>query len=44
MVVQTQQDGATWFECEHCGLLLDDRADAETHEDHCDEEEPTYIQ
>lgn len=44
MVVQTQRDDATWYECEACGLLFDDRADAKQHEDHCDAEGPTYIQ
>ena len=44
MVVQTERDGATWYECERCGLLLETRTEAERHEERCDEEDPTYIQ
>lgn len=44
MVVQTQRDDATWYECETCGLLFDDQEDAKKHEEQCDGEEPTYIQ
>lgn len=44
MVVQTERDDATWFECETCGLLLEDEAEAEQHEERCEDEEPTYIQ
>ena len=44
MVVQTRRDDATWYECEICGLLFDDRADATKHEERCDDEEPTYFQ
>ncbi len=44
MVVDTERDGATWFECEDCGLLFDDRSEAEEHERHCDSESPSYIQ
>lgn len=44
MVVTTQRDDATWYECEECGLLFDERSDAEEHERHCDAEGPSYIQ
>lgn len=44
MVDETERDDATWFECEDCGLMFDDRSDAHKHETHCDAEEPTYIQ
>lgn len=44
MVVDTERDGATWFECENCGLLFDGRSEAEEHERHCDSEDPSYIQ
>ncbi|MCU4744400.1 hypothetical protein OB955_24620 [Halobacteria archaeon AArc-m2/3/4] len=44
MVVQTQRDDATWYECEDCGLLFDDQSDAQEHEEHCDAEGPSYIQ
>lgn len=44
MVVETERDGATWYECEECGLLLETRTEAEQHEDHCDAEEPSYVQ
>lgn len=44
MVATTQRDGATWYECEKCGLLFDDESDAAAHEDHCDPDEPSYIQ
>lgn len=44
MVEETVKDGMTWFECEECGLLFDDRDDALQHEANCDAEEPSYIQ
>jgi uncharacterized C2H2 Zn-finger protein len=44
MVVKTQREDGTWFECEHCGMLFDSQDDARQHERNCDEEEPTYIQ
>ena len=44
MVETTERDGATWYECEKCGLLFDDRDDSEQHEANCDAEEPSYIQ
>ena len=44
MVVQTQRDDATWFECETCGLLFDEQSDATEHEKHCDGSDPSYIQ
>jgi hypothetical protein len=44
MVVQTERDEMTWYKCEACGLMFDDRSDATQHEENCDAEEPTYIQ
>jgi hypothetical protein len=44
MVSTVQRDGQTWYECEECGLLLDDESDAEAHEKTCDAEEPSYLQ
>jgi uncharacterized C2H2 Zn-finger protein len=44
MVVQTTQNGETWFKCEKCGLLFDSREDGRAHEHECDGEDPTYIQ
>jgi uncharacterized C2H2 Zn-finger protein len=44
MVATTERDGSTWYECEECGMLFDDQADASQHEDTCDSEEPSYIQ
>lgn len=44
MVVQTERDDATWYECETCGLLFDDETDAREHERRCDDDDPSYIQ
>lgn len=44
MVVTTERDDMTWFKCERCGLMFDDRDDARQHEENCDAEEPSYIQ
>jgi rubredoxin len=44
MVAETQRDDMTWYECEACGLLFDDREDCQAHEANCDAEEPAYIQ
>mgnify|MGYP006291679713 CR=1 FL=1 len=44
MVATTQRDGETWYECEDCGLLFDDRDDARMHESDCSREDPSYIQ
>jgi len=44
MVVQTERDEITWYECEECGLLFDDAGDASKHEEHCNAEEPSYLQ
>ncbi|MFC6718178.1 hypothetical protein ACFQGT_11115 [Natrialbaceae archaeon GCM10025810] len=44
MVARTQRDDATWYECETCGMLFDTKEEAVQHEEHCDDEEPTYIQ
>ncbi len=44
MVEQTERDDMTWFVCEKCGMMFDDRDDAEQHEANCDAEGPSYIQ
>lgn len=44
MVAQTERGDGTWYECEKCGLLFDDRSDARQHEGDCDGEDPSYIQ
>lgn len=44
MVVNTERDDATWYECETCGLLFDEQSDATEHEKHCDGSDPSYIQ
>lgn len=44
MVAETQRDGMTWYECEKCEMLFDDRGDAQAHEDNCDAEDPSYLQ
>jgi len=44
MVVTTERDGMTWYKCEECGLMFDDREDAEQHERNCDAEGPSYLQ
>lgn len=44
MVAQTQREDGTWYECEECGLLLDDEDDARQHEENCTAEDPSYIQ
>lgn len=44
MVVTTEKDGMTWYECERCGLLLEDKDEAQKHESACDAEEPSYYQ
>jgi len=44
MVATETRDGATWYECEACGMLFDERDDAARHEANCDAEEPSYIQ
>ncbi|WP_282102517.1 DUF7128 family protein [Halovivax limisalsi] len=44
MVAETERDGATWYECEICGLLFDEYEDASMHESNCDDEDPSYIQ
>jgi uncharacterized C2H2 Zn-finger protein len=44
MVVQTERDEVTWFKCEKCGLMFDDREEARQHEGSCDSEDPSYIQ
>ena len=44
MVVETERDGTTWHECEHCGLMFDDDQEAAQHEEACDAEDPSYLQ
>lgn len=44
MVTPTEKDGMTWYECDLCGLLLEDREEARQHERNCDAEEPSYLQ
>lgn len=44
MVSKTRRDNSTWYECDLCGLTFDSREDAQEHEEHCDAEEPSYIQ
>lgn len=44
MVEETERDDMTWYRCERCGLMFDDRGDAAEHEDNCDAEDPSYLQ
>lgn len=44
MVATTERDEMTWYECEKCGLLFDDRDDASQHEANCSETDPDYLQ
>ena len=44
MVTETTRDERTWYECEKCGLMFDDRDEATEHEQNCDAQEPNYIQ
>lgn len=44
MVVETEHNGRTWYECELCGLMLDHKDKAQHHEDNCDGEESDYYQ
>lgn len=44
MVVETERDDITWYRCEECGLMMEDREEAKQHEANCDAEEPSYIQ
>lgn len=44
MVTTTERDGTTWFACEICDMLFDDREDARRHEESCDGEDPSYLQ
>jgi len=46
MVTTTERDGMTWYECEVCGMLFDDRSDAQQHEENCDSDsaDPSYLQ
>ena len=44
MVTTTRREDGTWYECEDCGMLFDDEADAKAHEGNCDTESPSYLQ
>jgi uncharacterized C2H2 Zn-finger protein len=44
MVGQTERDGVTWYVCEKCGMMFDNRDDAQAHEDNCDTDSPDYVQ
>ena len=44
MVVQTERDAMTWYKCEYCGLMFDDKGDARQHEKNCDPDDPSYFQ
>lgn len=44
MVQEMERDGSTWYACDGCGMLFDVETDAESHEEECDGEEPSYIQ
>ncbi|MFB6251012.1 MAG: hypothetical protein ABEI27_04900 [Halobellus sp.] len=44
MVTTVERDGHTWYECEECGLLLEDEVEAKTHEENCSAEDPSYLQ
>ena len=44
MVKPTERDGATWYECERCGMVFEDETEAKQHERACDAEDPTYLQ
>jgi uncharacterized C2H2 Zn-finger protein len=44
MVSTTERDGMTWYKCDGCGMLFDDREDATQHEGNCDAEDPSYLQ
>lgn len=44
MVSTVERDGGTWYQCDECGLLLDDKQDAKAHEENCDADDPSYFQ
>lgn len=44
MVVETERDGVTWYQCEGCGMMFDASDDARQHEENCEGDEPDYIQ
>jgi uncharacterized C2H2 Zn-finger protein len=44
MVSPTEHEGETWYECDECGMLFDDREDAKQHEANCDTDSPSYLQ
>lgn len=43
MVTTVRREDGTWYQCEECGLLLEDETEAEQHEENCDAEEPSYL-
>lgn len=44
MMAETEHEGTTWYECELCGLMLDNRDETQYYEDNCNGEEPDYYQ
>ena len=44
MVEETVKDGRTWYVCEMCGMMFEDREEASQHERNCDAEDPSYLQ
>ncbi len=44
MVRTTERDGQTWYECEACGMLFETESEANTHEENCDTDSPSYLQ
>jgi rubredoxin len=44
MAVEAEYGGIPWYECELCGLMLDDKDGAQQHEDNCDTEQADSYQ
>jgi len=44
MVSETTRNEMVWYACEHCGLMFDAEDEARRHEEHCDSEDPSYVQ
>jgi uncharacterized C2H2 Zn-finger protein len=44
MVEETVKDGTTWYVCQKCGMMFENRDEARQHEANCDAEDPTYLQ
>lgn len=44
MVTETTRDEMTWYQCDDCGLMFDSQDDAESHEENCDADDPSYFQ